>query len=518
MITLSKRFGGLNNRIEAHLLGPEQAQDLLNVNLDSQGIKPLKDVAALSPAVAGVGTLQSVYKFKGQWLLSADNYQYVEYAGLLFRVKAGSRPEKSTNGIDFYPLGIDAPATALTAAAGAAGVLTGTYTYYVTFVSAFGSESAPSLVSTGVNVTAKQMSLSSIPVSTDTQVTKRRVYRAGGGAVGTLLVTEIADNVTTTFTDNVADTSLGTSLTTASYGVPPSANGIAVTPYGVFFVWDDNTLYFSEQGTFKFDAWPATNTITFNEDIVACVPSSGTLLVLTTAAPYVLLGTNLTTFRIVNTLSQQGCLGRDTAVDMGNQVFYLSPDGICAFAGNNTEVISKTSLSDAFIASIVTGSVRAVRYNERYLLFHSTGIVEFDARVQPPWKKSDIVANAVHYNRTDDVLYVAQTADVKQWEAGANKTYTYWLGDWSGEVTTILKHYRHIAVQHVGDVSVQVYVDGVQVGDTEALSRDTLGLSVFPMPMGAFGHRISVKLTGTGTVIEVLVGLKDMGQVYVFPY
>lgn len=516
MLTLSKSFGGLNNRIEPHLLGPNQAQDLSNVNLDSQGIKPLKDVAVLAPPVSGVGTLQSIYKFAGQWLLSTDNYQYAEYGGILYRVKAGFRPQKSTDGVTFYNVGVDAPLTALTAAVGAAGVLTGTYTYYVTFVSSFGSESAPSVASTPVTYAAQQGALSAIPVSTDPQVTKRRIYRAGGGIVGTLLVTEIADNVTTVYADNSADTVLGAGLTSASYSVPGNRNGIAFTPYGVMFSWTSNKLYFSVQG--KPDAQPATYFITLNEDVVAAISTGGTLLVLTLAAPYIVLGQDINTFRVVNTQSQQGCVNRDTAVLMGNQVFYLSPDGIAAFSGSDTEMVSKDALSDAFAASIVTSGAKAVRYNERYLLFHSTGILEYDARVQPPWKKSDILANAVHYNKVDDVLYVAQTADVKKWEAGASRTFTYWLGDWVGDTVTMLKHYRHCAIQHNGDIVAQVYINGVAFGDPAVCSRTTLGLSIFPLPMAGFGHRVSVKLTGTGTVIEVLIGMKDMGQLYVFPY
>lgn len=95
------------------------------------------------------------------------------------------------------------------AAAGSAGSLTGTYTYRVAFLTEFGLVSNGSPSSASVTVAAKQMSLTALPVSTDTQVVARLIYRDINGDGLYRFVGQIDDNVTTTYTDNVADASLG---------------------------------------------------------------------------------------------------------------------------------------------------------------------------------------------------------------------------------------------------------------------------------------------------------------------
>ena len=107
--------------------------------------------------------------------------------------------------------GITAPGSSPTAAAGGAGNLTGTYYYAVTFTSSFtpNGESSPCAFTTGLALSAQQASLTAIPTSGDAQVNGRNIYRFGGTIGGTpLLVGSIADNSTTTFTDNLADSAV----------------------------------------------------------------------------------------------------------------------------------------------------------------------------------------------------------------------------------------------------------------------------------------------------------------------
>ena len=55
-----------------------------------------------------------------------------------------------------------------------------------------------------------QTDLSAIPVSSDTQVISRRIYRDLNGDRIYLFVAQIDDNSTTTYADNTADTARGT--------------------------------------------------------------------------------------------------------------------------------------------------------------------------------------------------------------------------------------------------------------------------------------------------------------------
>lgn len=101
--------------------------------------------------------------------------------------------------------GIAPPDTDFNAAAGAAGTLNGTYRYRVTFSSLTDSESNPNENDVIVTVTNQQVDLTNIPVSTDQQVTERRIYRTTGNGAAYFLAATIADNTTTVFTDNLPD-------------------------------------------------------------------------------------------------------------------------------------------------------------------------------------------------------------------------------------------------------------------------------------------------------------------------
>lgn len=109
---------------------------------------------------------------------------------------------------------------ALAVANGAAGLLSaGAYKWVVTFLTSIG-ETLASAEFTFTMEASKKGVLSGVPVapigvgSAVSGVTARKIYRTKvAGTTGTeKLVGEIADNVTTTFEDNIADGSLGASI------------------------------------------------------------------------------------------------------------------------------------------------------------------------------------------------------------------------------------------------------------------------------------------------------------------
>ena len=192
------------------------------------------------------------------------------------------------------------------------------------------------------------------------------------------------------------------------------------------------------------------------------------------------------------------------------------------FSGGAVDVISKAALSDAFMAGLSATNAKAARYNERYILFAqsgtsfpSGGYLEWDSRTLGNWKTGTVTASAVCYSRADDILYVAQTADVKAFEGGAtgSTTCSYQTGDWIDGKFSMLKHWRGAAVDHNGTVTATVYIDGVQVGSTQTLTRTTLGRSLWRLPAGSRGRRISIKVAGTGTTWRVVEILAEAGDV-----
>lgn len=108
---------------------------------------------------------------------------------------------------------------ALAAPAAPGNVNTGVHRYLATFVTVDGETqagTASSAVTVADSAVNGQVSLTGIPLG-GANVTSRKLYRTqAGGSVYYLLAT-IADNTTTTYTDNIADVSLGAEA--------PSTNG-----------------------------------------------------------------------------------------------------------------------------------------------------------------------------------------------------------------------------------------------------------------------------------------------------
>jgi len=113
-----------------------------------------------------------------------------------------------------------APTATLVVAAGL--VTAGAHRYCVTFITADGETEAGAVSSavTTILATHGQVALSAIPLG-GSAVTSRKVYRTAAGGSTYLLLTTIANNTATTYTDNIADASLGAQAPTTNTTADP---------------------------------------------------------------------------------------------------------------------------------------------------------------------------------------------------------------------------------------------------------------------------------------------------------
>jgi len=107
---------------------------------------------------------------------------------------------------------VDAPASTTPSVNTSAGNLTGTYYYRITFVTADG-ETEMGALSDAVSPSSQQVNLTNIPTG-PSNVIARKIYRTKAnpgfnGYTDMYFVATINDNTTTSYTDNVADSSLG---------------------------------------------------------------------------------------------------------------------------------------------------------------------------------------------------------------------------------------------------------------------------------------------------------------------
>lgn len=125
---------------------------------------------------------------------------------------ASQRLTIQSGAIRFNTVTTPGACTGALAGLGAGLLSNGAYKYKVTFVNGVGETTLGSISNTVTVVdytTNGQIALTSIPTSTDPTVTKRRIYRTAVGGSTYKLLYEVADNTTTTYTDNIADASLG---------------------------------------------------------------------------------------------------------------------------------------------------------------------------------------------------------------------------------------------------------------------------------------------------------------------
>src|SRR5690606_10875789 len=122
--------GGMNTRINPQFLGLNEGVAYLNIDSSKGSLVPLKD----KQVVDGLSLDQYFYWFKEdeEWVSNPGETSYVETRGRLYWVNGTDEPKMRVSGTT-YKLGIANPATAITAAIGAAGALTGTYQYVVTY-------------------------------------------------------------------------------------------------------------------------------------------------------------------------------------------------------------------------------------------------------------------------------------------------------------------------------------------------------------------------------------------------
>lgn len=267
------RFGGVNRLDPPELIRDDQGQIVQDVRLDRNRLEarrfrrewgPPSGVTFTSPVrffgrlsststvldvVVSSGSLYRDYSSIGSGFSTDDLWSHFIHNGLMYLASRNAMRVVGTS--SFTNWGIAKPTAAPVTVEGATGNLDGAYQYTVTFFNSDGIESEASPASTELSVDSKKIELSSIPVSSDSQVTGRYIYRIGGLVSTWFRVGTINDNITTTFSDNTADATASgnTARSVTDHDEPPNApitvlhNGIAFYAGVAAF---PNRLYYSE--------------------------------------------------------------------------------------------------------------------------------------------------------------------------------------------------------------------------------------------------------------------------------
>lgn len=202
------------------------------------------------------------------------------------------------------------------AAGGSMGV--GAYTYKVSFVNKYGTESNVGPVSATITTTSvnKTANLTSLPISNDPNVVARKIYRTVAGGTVWLLLATVSDNITTTYADTIADGSL--SVITAPQAGDFSSDNSPPTKCGIVKVWkktvflagdplNPTTLYFSND-TFP-ETFPLINTFELDAKITGIYETYSGVVVETETGKWQVLGDN-PDFAVDKIIDGMGNVGR----------------------------------------------------------------------------------------------------------------------------------------------------------------------------------------------------------------
>lgn len=375
--------------------------DSSNVNVHSLYINPtIRHIAGIGRDIFAGTALGSLTAFGGGLDNANTNQVKMSFAEYMIRVffETGNTARcVDTSGnahtVDWAPPG------AASVAVGAGGALTGTYTYKVTFVTSDGRESDLGTASSTVTPGAQKVDLTNIPTG-DSKTAQRYIYRKGVALARYYKVATIADNTTTTYTDNQTDTA---TLTDGILGAgeadddePNTRLGSSATvKYPALFYdrmfWVDQTsgsvnkLIWSKP-TNPF-AYPAVNYIEVGDakPVYRIVPFLDDLIIFKSDSIWRLSGSDEDTFSLFKTPANVGTDAPWSIVKLQDRIVFANEHGIWFFDGITARPATNR-LDLFFLGQTRNGvappvSTASVRYNwdatfsqgRYYLAYADTG-------------------------------------------------------------------------------------------------------------------------------------------------
>lgn len=479
--------GGLNKKMQSHLIAVNEAQVCTNADLSTGSLIPYKKDTDEDLAVG-----KTIIYFKGKWVSNPDKVNYVVFQDRLY-YSSGNIPQKSNDGLTWYNLGIVKPASAPNTQLVQTGNLTGDYQYcYTYYNSSDGAESQPSTYSVVLTATADKFNVG-VVASSDPQVDKIRVYRLGGGFTAMSLAAEIA-NTTQTYEDNVSDINIAaTPLVSQYYSQAPMGLQYLTEHNAMFFGAVADKLYFSEIAF--VNAWSPYNFIDFEENITGLGAMQNGLLVFTQFKTYIITGTSPQSLSKFLLNGNNGCILHDSIKYVGNNLVWLSNDSFCTSSGSDVTPITLKKLGRIDF----NYPTNAVVNEEVYYLSHQDGIFIIDFINGGTF--SEITGTADSFWILNDKLYYALDSKLYSlFSSKYNRELVYKTADFSDGSITNIKNYKTVYVFIRGSIVMTTLINSDVVNSTTLVE----GLNEVKVPQETKnGYYISFIFQGTGSVLEL---------------
>lgn len=522
-------FKGEMPRVASQLLPTEVAEYAKNCHYDSGNLEALPRRTGIAAILKPVPL--AIYLYAGEhWFswgsevnaisspVAQDQYDRVYFSGTpagpqvtsnLIATGVGTMPDAS------YRLGVPAPAKPTAAVVDGGDdddIATDEDRAYVyTYVTEYGEEGPPSLPTDIVTLDDPQQDSVNLTLPTLASniynITHKRIYRTatGGNSTEFYFVAEIPV-AQTSYNDTLATTGLGAELTTYDFDPPPhqfyglvkGANGICAGFSGNEFMPSEPYLPY---------AYPIPYRRSLEHDIVAIAPTETGFVVATEGHPYLIQGIHPNAMTERKLPINQACVSSRSMVDMGNAVFYASPDGIVAISEGSAGVITEGLFTKREWDEFQPSSIHAYRSEDRYIAFYDNGSEQAGFIFEPRLgtiTRLGFYASAGYNDLETDTLYLAIGGLLYSYGTGVTlETYT-WR---SKEFFVPDMAYQAVKVwtPDPADVGLKITVDGVTLLDIASLPAEA-----FKIPAGR-GTRWQVEFTGTGTIERFSMGA-SMGE------
>ena len=443
-------FAGEIPKVIPRLLGDTFAQEAYNTRLDDGGLTPIRKQRFVeqlaSPPPQGYGT---IYLHAGTWLAWPGKVYPAPGPVATDRLYVmGDGAPKMIVGRTTYPLAMPLPAAALTASVSGSATsdLGSTRLYVYTWVTDFGEESEPSPVSNEVYWKPGQaVTLSGFgAIPSGRNITKQRIYRSQTSISGTQLYF-IAERIASTgdFVDTVPSESIQEPLPSLEWNAPPAdLTGLVSGPNGMMAAFRGKEVYFSEP--YRPHAWPEKYILTTDYPVVGLAWFGSSLAIMTTGVPYVATGTAPENMTMEKTELNLPCINANGIVDLGYSVVYPSHDGLVQISTSGTSVATAGLFTRDDWLRLTPQNMVAGQYNGRYFTSYSYSDVrgqEFLGSFiidltgsQPFLIRTDVRANAMHYDIPSGVLYMLVGDSIYEWDALSEP---YSLQSWKSKLFVI---------------------------------------------------------------------------------
>lgn len=493
-------FAGEQPAIAARLLETPHATKAINCRLDNGNLRGISSPVEVSPQPALISSADTLYLYANTHWFSFANYRNVvkspiredQYDRVYF-AGGGVQPQYTRNDVatggtnplpaQVFTLGVPAPDVAPrlnypnSDDVDVDPLDNETRFYVTTYVTAIGEESAPSPVSDKLVVLDPSRDSVSVElptmVSNTYQITHVNVYRSatGGEDAAFFLVGKVAYGVTD-YTDT-ADNSLGPTLATEGFAMPPEdLHALTNISGGMLIGATGKTICISEP--YLPYAWKKSNQLVAADDVVAIAPLPSGAVVATTGYPELLSGYTSDSMSLDRLELAQACVSARSMVDMGTRAIYASPDGLVSASVQGAQLITQDILQPEQWQALNPSSIHAYHHEGEYIGFYKVNANEKGGFIFNPSRRDisfiDMYATTGYRDLNSDNLYlvVGNTLFIYRDHATQKEEYT-----WRSKVfDTAHSHYAMYRIKHkagsdTSGTTVTIYTEDGQLHSVE---------------------------------------------------